>query len=93
MTQKLHHRNTERSSTLFLRLSVTLLCFCGLGCSAEYAGERLFWKAERIKAQLPADPKQATPQQVAAVVDAYQRVVRGVSGTEWAVKANSASQG
>lgn len=60
------------------------------GCSAEYAGERLFWQAERIKAQLPADPQQVTPPQVAAVVNAYQRVTQRVPGTEWAVKAQEA---
>ena len=90
MTQKWTQRHRDYLSTAFFCVSVALLCFCGLGCSVEYAGERLFWKAERIKAQLPFDQKQATAEQAAAVVAAYARVVQGVPGTEWAVKAQEA---
>ncbi|GEM_PF-2142476 len=57
------------------------------GCSASYNGERLFWKAEQVSAPLLAHADQAGSADLAAVISAYQRVIRDTPGTEWAARA------
>ena len=59
------------------------------GCSASYNGERLLWKAQQLSTTIAKDPTQATPEQVAKVVHAFQRVIKKTPGTVWAARAQS----
>ena len=60
------------------------------GCSVSYSGERLFWKAEQVNAPVARAPGQASPEQFAAAIGAFERVVRGAPGTVWAARAQAA---
>jgi tetratricopeptide (TPR) repeat protein len=60
------------------------------GCSAAYNGERLFWKAQRLRAPLLKDPSRATPEQFAAAIAAFETVIRRTPETRWAARAQLA---
>jgi tetratricopeptide (TPR) repeat protein len=70
-----------------------LIVLAGLGsagCSADYAGERLFWKAQQASAAILKDAAQATPEQFEAAAAAFARVASSAAGTEWAAKSHAA---
>lgn len=64
------------------------------GCSQDYTGERLFWKADRISAPLIAaikkNPERVSPEQFSHAVEAFTRVMQQTPGTVWAVRAQLA---
>lgn len=75
------------------RIAHTLLIVCALGaagCSASYFGERLFWKAQQLAAPISKDPAQASPEQIAKAIDAFERVITKAAGTVWAARAQAA---
>jgi len=57
------------------------------GCSANYNGERLFWKAQRLNAAM-AKESQPSSEQTAAVVAAFNRVIQKTPGTSWAAQSH-----
>lgn len=71
-------------------LLVAILALAASGCSADYKGERLFWKAEQLNAPIVKQPKEATPAQYAKAIDAFQQVVQIAPDTLWAPRAHMA---
>lgn len=67
--------------------SILFAVFVLTGCSANYTGERLFWKAQQLQAVIVKDPAKASPEQFAAAVSAFDRVIQKVPGTMWAARA------
>ncbi|MCM8812060.1 MAG: tetratricopeptide repeat protein [Candidatus Omnitrophica bacterium] len=57
------------------------------GCSEQYNGERLFWKAQKVSAPIFKDPAKATPEQYAKGIDAYNKLITQLPGTEWSGRA------
>lgn len=73
--------------------ALVALCVAALlvsGCSASYTGERLLWKAQRVSAPIATAPNQATPEQVAKAIAAFETVVTKAPGTVWAARAQVA---
>ena len=71
-------------------LIVAVFALGSAGCSQDYAGERLFWKARQTQAALGKNPSHATPKQFARAIKAFSRVTRRMPGTEWAAKSYAA---
>ena len=69
-------------------LAKTVLCLSLLlpaaGCSVNYTGERLFWKAQRLSLPIGKNPSKATPAQMTAARAAYEAVIARAPGTAWA---------
>lgn len=80
-----HITKTNRSYQRLLALSLGLAVLTG--CSADYNGERLFWKAERLAVPLLKNPTSSTPAQFAKTLSAFNEVIRRAPGTGWAAKA------
>lgn len=78
-------RNLCPSTLLILVLTLTLT-----GCSANYAGERLFWKAQQLHAAITKEPDKATPEQITQAIRAFEQVVQREPGTVWAARAQLA---
>lgn len=57
------------------------------GCSVNYNGERLFWKAQQLSGKIVADVAAATPEQFTEAALAYERVIAKAPGTMWAGRA------
>lgn len=57
------------------------------GCSQNYQGERLFWKARRTSAPIFKDPSHAGPEQIAMAINAYTKITEKMRGTIWAARA------
>ncbi|MBI3323720.1 MAG: tetratricopeptide repeat protein [Candidatus Omnitrophica bacterium] len=55
------------------------------GCSANYNGERLFWKAQQFHSSLTKEG-QPSPEQVGSVIAAFNRVIEKAPGTMWAAR-------
>lgn len=72
------------------RAALGLLLLAGAGCSSSYTGEWLFWRAQQANAPILKQPNQATPQQYARAIAAFEHVVRRVPGTVWAARAQMA---
>lgn len=61
------------------------------GCSTNYDGERLYWKAQQYQAQtINKDPKKAAPEQYAVAIQMNERLLQRAAGTSWAAKAQVA---
>lgn len=73
--------HVSRLAQTVLGLSLLLTA---VGCSANYNGERLFWKAKRLSVPIGNNPSKATPEQVTAARAAYDRVIAHAPGTPWA---------
>lgn len=72
-------------------ITAVLISAVGLpGCSRNYQGERLLWKAAHAAAPMMNDPRQATPERVAEAIDAFGKVIERARGTNWAAKAHLA---
>lgn len=57
------------------------------GCSVNYQGERLFWNAEQAHRAALQDAAAASPAQLRAAIDAFERLARETRGTSWAGEA------
>lgn len=62
-------------------------CLLLAGCSSDYNGERLYWKAEKVNATIAKDPAKASPEAVEKVIRAFERVIREAPGTLSAARA------
>lgn len=60
-----------------------------VGCSADYQGERLLWKAQQGSAEVLKDASRASPEQFATAVEAFGAVVRLTPGTASAARAQA----
>lgn len=81
-------QRTQQTTRSFQRLLVLGLGLALVsGCSADYNGERLFWKAERLAVPLLKNPSAAKPEQFAKAISAFGEVIRRTPGTGWAAKA------
>lgn len=62
------------------------------GCSVNYTGERLFWKAQRTAAPILSakNSNLLTTDQYTRAIRAYQRVVDKAPGTSWAARSQAA---
>ena len=61
------------------------------GCSTNYDGERLYWKAQQYQTKtISKDPKKATPEQYATAIQMNERVLQRAAGTVWAAKSQVA---
>ena len=79
------------TGTLANRLTLILCLSLALsGCSANYNGERLLWKAQRLSAVVVKSFPNGTPEQYGRAIKAFQRVVDSVPGTVWAARAQVA---
>jgi len=67
-----------------------LCALLGAGCSQHYNGERLYWKAQQLQAALSRHLSDATPEQFAEAIGAYQAVVSRTPGTVWAARSQAA---
>ena len=68
------------------------LCFLALavtGCSTNYNGERLFWKAEQLYTPIVKNRDNATPEQFARAIEAFEFVRAKAPGTMWAPRADA----
>ena len=65
--------------------SLTLLTLAG--CSEQYNGERMFWKAQQRQVPFAKDPTKATQEQIDYAIDGFNRVIRKSPGTQWAARA------
>ena len=90
---KMRHIGRERFGSSFqppassLQLLASVLAAVLTGCSANYNGERLLWKAQQLSGPIAKNPSQATPEQFARSVSAYERVIVKAPGTVWAGQA------
>lgn len=82
-------RPTPRAPSVASALAV-IMALALTGCSANYNGERLFWKADQLNKPIVKDPLHATPQQLAAATHAFERVIQKAPGTKWAAHAQLA---
>ena len=86
-------RCEERVRGLSLCVGVALALGCGLvlvGCSANYNGERLFWKAQQVSAPITKHQGNVPPEQFAQALQSFERVIREAPGTVWAARAQLA---
>jgi len=81
---------TSRWRTAVLTACIGISCALTTGCSANYSGERLFWKAEQLDAPILKDVRNATPEQYAKAIQAFQLIVQKTPGTIWAPRAHLA---
>lgn len=96
-----NHRTTEMTQEPRRDWERFFLCFCGVlvffcvsvltGCSAQYQGERLYWKAQQFRASLGDDPFQVTAEQFAEAIEKYEQVVRVAPVSEWAGRSRIAA--
>ena len=74
-----------------LGVSLLLLAIVALGgCSTSYNAERLSWKAQQLSVAISKDPSQATPEQFAKAIEAFERVTEEAAGTGQAARAHLA---
>jgi tetratricopeptide (TPR) repeat protein len=57
------------------------------GCSANYDAERLFWRAQQLNKAL-AKEGPPSPERLATVVDAFNKVIKKTPDTSWAAQAH-----
>ena len=86
-----HQRSFQFPASSFQLLMVGFfLSFTLTGCSVDYAGERLFWKAQQLYVPLVKNAQTATPDQYANTFRAFEAVVKKTPGTIWAPRAHLA---
>ncbi len=72
-------------------IGVTALLGVGIGvfgCSADYQGERLLWKAQRMSSAILKDPASATTKAYDEAYEALERVKRAAPDTSSAARAD-----
>lgn len=58
------------------------------GCSADYQGQRLYWKAsQKVLAMKQMEPDQRSEAQYAEAIEKFRRVVKAAPHTPWAARA------
>ena len=79
-------------TTALLLLAGVLAAGSLSGCSNDYNGERLFWKASQIGGPLltTTDLDKVDAQQATKAIAAYQHVIDSVPGSIWAARAQAA---
>lgn len=77
-------RKGPRPATCIPAIGLTLLL---AGCSADYNGERSFWKAHHLQDSIAKDVKLASPEQISKIIAAYTLVPNKAPGTVWAARA------
>ncbi len=60
------------------------------GCSKNYQGERLFWKASQQSAVVLRDPSKADAEEFRRAIAAYERVTQEARGLAWGARAHMA---
>ena len=84
-------RQPSRGETLRRRAGQVAVCLAASalisGCSANYNGERLFWKAQQLNKAL-AKEGHLSPEQLTTVVNAFNKVIQKTPDTSWAARAN-----
>ena len=81
-------RRRRRAAAGPVAAAVLMTAMAGTGCSLEYEGERLTWKAKQAYAAVLQHPAEAPAARMAETMAAYESIAERTRGTVWAAQAH-----